>query len=209
MLALILAGGLGSRLHMGEKPLVQVCGRPMIEYVIDAFARAGHRVVVVGSQKTPFTGNWCRAHGIDLFPAAGQGYVADIVETVTELGEDGPVFTAVSDVPCLTPEIVSKVTDAYPEAGAPALSTWVPVSLCRGSALRCSYRETVGGVPACPAGLNILMGDRIEEEQEEYCLLLDEPALALNVNTQEDLALAARTLCPETAAAPGGRPLRS
>lgn len=195
MLALILAGGIGSRLNMGEKPLVEVCGRPMIDYVIRAFSSVGHRVIVVTSPKTPFTRNWCRAHGIDLYPAAGLGYVEDIVEAVTEIGEDGPVCTSVSDIPCITPASVERIVGAYGGAGTPALSTWVPSSLCRGSALRCSYRESVGGVPACPVGINILMGDGIEEEQAEYRLLLEDAALALNVNTPEDLALAARILC--------------
>ena len=41
MLALILAGGEGARLGMGEKPLVTICGRPMVGYVIEAFTGAG------------------------------------------------------------------------------------------------------------------------------------------------------------------------
>jgi adenosylcobinamide-phosphate guanylyltransferase len=50
------------------------------------------------------------------------------------------------------------------------------------------YHELIGGVDACPAGVNILRGDRIDTEQEEFTLLLDEPGLAMNVNTREDLA---------------------
>jgi adenosylcobinamide-phosphate guanylyltransferase len=123
--------------------------------------------------------------------------VEDIVEAVTEIGEDGPVCTSVSDIPCIDSGIVGSIIDAYMGAGTPALSTWVPASLCRGSALRCSYRESVEGVLACPAGINILKGDLIEEEQTEHKLLLEVPALALNVNTGEDLALAARILCPD------------
>jgi GTP:adenosylcobinamide-phosphate guanylyltransferase len=36
--------------------------------------------------------------------------------------------------------------------------------------------------------VNILRGDGIGAEQDEFALLLDEPRLALNVNTREDLA---------------------
>ena len=50
------------------------------------------------------------------------------------------------------------------------------------------YHEQIGGVDACPAGVNILRGRRIGAEQDEFALLLDEPRLALNVNTREDLA---------------------
>jgi len=195
MLALILAGGQGSRLNMGEKPLVTICGRPMIAYVIEAFAAAGCEVMVVSSPLTPYTRNWCRARGIDLYAAGAHGYVADIVEAVTALGEEGPVFTSVSDIPCIRGEVVERIEEAYISAGTDALSTWVPSSLCKGSSLRAAYQETVEGVPACPAGINILLGARIEEEQEECRLLLDEPALGFNVNTQDDLARATRFIC--------------
>ncbi|QYZ78376.1 5-deoxyadenosylcobinamide phosphate nucleotidyltransferase [Methanofollis formosanus] len=197
MLALILAGGRGSRLNMGEKPLVTICGRPMIEYVLDAFALAGCETMVVASPQTPYTRNWCRAHGIALYSAGARGYVADIVEAVTELGEEGPVVTSVSDIPCITPDLVARVQETYLEAGTPALSTWVPAARCTGSALRLSYQECIDGVATCPAGVNILLGARIAEEQEEYRLLVDDPALGLNVNTRADLALAARRLCPD------------
>jgi adenosylcobinamide-phosphate guanylyltransferase len=50
------------------------------------------------------------------------------------------------------------------------------------------YREQIGDTEAFPAGVNILRGDHIAEMQDEYALLLDEPRLALNVNTREDLA---------------------
>ena len=55
MLALILAGGEGSRLRLGEKALVMVHERPMIAWVLDAFCDAGCEPVVVTSYKTPFT----------------------------------------------------------------------------------------------------------------------------------------------------------
>lgn len=195
MLALILAGGQGSRLNMGEKPLVTICGRPMIAYVIDAFDAAGCEVMVVSSPRTPYTRNWCRAQGIDLYAAGAHGYVADIVEAVTALGEEGPVFTSVSDIPCIRGEVVERIRDAYISAGTAALSTWVPSALCHGSSLRAAYQETVDGVPACPAGVNILLGAQIEDEQVECRLLLDGPALGFNVNTQDDLTCAERFLC--------------
>lgn len=47
MYALILAGGSGTRLNLGEKPLVTLNGKPIIEYVIKAFHDAGDRKSVV------------------------------------------------------------------------------------------------------------------------------------------------------------------
>ncbi|MDV4343648.1 NTP transferase domain-containing protein [Methanoculleus sp. YWC-01] len=196
MLALIMAGGEGSRLRMGEKPLVTICGRSMLSYVIDAFSAAGHEVVVVASHKTPFTKNWCRAQGVVLYEAEGLGYVEDINAAAADLEEAGtPFFTCVSDLPCLAPDIITGIEDAWRRAGAPACSTWVPRDLCEEHGCRTQYTEEIDGTPACPAGINILTAGGSDEPQEELRLLLHDRRLVFNINTREELALVQGYLC--------------
>lgn len=196
MLALIMAGGEGSRLRMGEKPLVTICDRPMLSYVIDAFEAAGHEVVVVASYRTPFTRNWCRARGFTLYGSEGLGYVEDILAAARDLGEEEtPFFTSVSDLPCLTPDIITGVEDAWRRAGTPACSTWVPRDLCEAHGCRTQYTEIIDGTPACPAGINILTADGLDAPQEELQLLLHDQRLVFNVNTREELLLVQEYLC--------------
>lgn len=188
MRALIMAGGEGSRLGLGEKPLVLLCGQPMLAYVIRAFVEAGCEPVVAVSPQTPMTLNWCRANRIDSWKAEGKGFVGDMIDAVRFLEEERPLFVTVSDIPCITAGIVRSLARSYDSCGKDALSTWVPAEMvksCRGSM---PYREQVDGVDACPAGINILRGDRIDEVQEEHPLLVRDPCLALNVNTRADLA---------------------
>jgi len=201
MLALILGGGEGTRLGRSEKPLVDVCGRPMIAYVIDSFTAAGLEIMVVASPRTPMTLNYLRARGIPFYRAMGAGYVEDIVEVTGEIGVKGPLFTAVADIPCLRPEHVKRIQESYRSQEKPALSCWVPRDLCPPGVGRTDYTETVDGMPAVPVGVNILIGERISEPQEEHRLLLRDPALARNVNTPEDLEDVRRVLC-------GGRKTR-
>jgi adenosylcobinamide-phosphate guanylyltransferase len=195
MLALILAGGEGTRLGKGEKPLVDICGRPMITSVIDAFTTTGLEVMVVASRRTPMTLNYLRAQGIPFYRAQGRGYVEDIIEAVTELEISVPFFTSVADIPCLRREHVMTIQEAYLAQEKPALSTWVPRDLCPVSGCRTELTEVVDGVPSVPVGVNILLGERIREPQEEHRLLLRDPDLALNVNTPEDLEEVRRVLC--------------
>jgi len=186
MRALIMAGGEGSRLGSGEKPLVLICGRPMIAYVIDAFRDTGCEPVVAVSPRTPMTLNWCRANGIAVYKTQRKGFVEDMIDTVRSLEEERPLFVSVSDIPCITTGIIRTVMESYDTCGMDALSTWVPANMvksCRGGM---PYREQVEGVEACPAGINILRGDRIGEVQDEHPLLVREPCLALNVNTPAD-----------------------
>jgi adenosylcobinamide-phosphate guanylyltransferase len=197
MLALILAGGKGCRLGIGEKPLVTVCGEPMLSYVIDAFTCAGHEPVVIASPACPYTANWCRAHIVPFYTAAGKGYVEDLVEAGVALEAEGPLFTCVSDLPLITPGIIATIERIYRKVGTPACSVWIPLDLCCRTDHRRDFTQEVQGVPACPAGINLLLGEQIAVPQEEYRLLVSEPRLGHNINTREDLACVQRLLCPE------------
>ncbi|MGA2121867.1 MAG: NTP transferase domain-containing protein [Methanoregula sp.] len=200
MRALIMAGGAGSRINLGEKPLILICGQPMIAYIIGAFQKAGCEPVVAVSPQTPMTLNWCRARGIAFCKAEGKGFVEDMVHAIRFLEEENPIFISVSDIPCITAGIVRSISEFYDTDGKDALSTWVPASTvktCRGGM---PYRERINGIEACPAGINILRGDRIDEVQDEQALLLNEPRLAINVNTRADLAEAESLLRLESTA---------
>ncbi|MBN1432800.1 MAG: NTP transferase domain-containing protein [Methanomicrobiaceae archaeon] len=182
-----MAGGIGSRLEMGEKPLVTVSGRPMLQYVADAFTGAGHEVLVVVSDRVPMTKNWCRVRGYDIFNASGAGYVEDMIECIKELQIIDPFFFCVSDLPALSSEIIREVTDKYKSSGKPALSVWTPEDYYLNAGCVPSYVEIVDGCRACPAGLNILDASLIDSVQDEFRLLLRRPELAFNVNCKKDL----------------------
>ncbi len=64
--ALVMAGGKGTRMQIREeKPLIKVCGKPVIEYVIAALQHAKkiNRIIVATSACTPKT-----AHHLSSFP---------------------------------------------------------------------------------------------------------------------------------------------
>lgn len=190
MYALIMAGGEGSRLNLGEKPLIMISGRPLVSYVIDAFEGAGCTPVVAVSFRTPMTLNWCRAQGIEFCTTEGAGYVEDMVQAVGMLEEERPLFVSVSDIPCITSAIIHTITCAYRSGRKDACSTWVPATMATSRRDGMPYREEIQGITACPAGVNILKGALIAQPQDELQLLLEEPRLAFNVNTKEDLAKA-------------------
>jgi len=111
MYALILAGGSGTRLNLGEKPLVTLNGKPMIEYVIKAFHDAGYEVVVILTGKTPYTLNWCRARAISYLVASGAGYIEDLAEAAEYLEIRDPFFSCVADLPFLSPATISEIRE--------------------------------------------------------------------------------------------------
>lgn len=60
MHAIIMAGGFGSRLGMGEKPCVELLGKPLISYVIDTLQRTESigDIYVAVSPTTPNTASF-------------------------------------------------------------------------------------------------------------------------------------------------------
>lgn len=188
MLALILAGGRGTRFGCGEKPLALCGGRPMIERVTEALDGAGLEVVVVASPSTPFTQNWCRAHDLLCIRTRGDGYIEDLSEAADQLGLDGPVICVSADLPCITAELVGMIVEAYTAQALPALSVWVPVDHEDVTDAPCV--EVVDGRRAVPAGVNVLDGSRMGEAQDETRLLVDDPRLRHNVNTRDALGAA-------------------
>lgn len=187
MLALIFAGGEGSRLRLGEKALVEVHGKSMISWVLDAFTAANCEPFVVTSYKTPYTRNWCRATGVEYLDTRGAGYVEDMNEAINLIGEEGPLFTSAADIPCLTQDIIEIIKTSHQNSGKPACSVWVPVRYCEKYGMQPRYTLEVEGCLATPCAVNILTGSQIDSEQDELCLLLDEPGLAFNINTREEL----------------------
>lgn len=187
MYALILAGGSGSRLDLGEKPLVTLNGRPMIEYVIGAFDKAGHDVIVVLTANTPYTRNWCRARAVPHIVASGSGYIEDIAQVVADLELKHPFFTCVADLPCLRPVTIREIGEQYNKSGKEACSVWVPEEMFLKAGSHPSYTSCIQGIPACPAGINILRGDLMDIPQDELELLLWEETLVFNINTREEL----------------------
>ncbi len=188
MLALILAGGRGTRLNVGEKPLVTIGNRPMVEHVISAFEAAGCEVWVVLSHWTPYTQNWCRSRGFHAILTKGSGYIEDIAEAVQELEVRTPFLTGVADTPCISPGIISEFISRYEASRFEACSSWVPLPYCS-PGRRIEHTWKVEEVPSVPAGLNIIRGDLIAREQTEMRVLIRDRKIGWNINTRQDLEL--------------------
>jgi adenosylcobinamide-phosphate guanylyltransferase len=190
VLALIMSGGRGTRLQMGEKSLVCLCGRPLIEYVLTALQEADLEPIVVTTQETPYTSNYCRVKGLDQIRTKGTGYIEDITEAITILGEKGPVLIVSTDIPGIRVAHLTHIFSLYEAGGSEACSVWVPSRYIieRGGMIQ--YSQDIEEVCAVPVGLNILLGRKINTEQSEISILIDDPALAFNINTRSELEMA-------------------
>ncbi len=177
-----MCGGRGTRLDSdAEKPLFEVSGRPMVDYVRDALAESRvDTAYAVVSPNAPET----RAHldsELPVIETPGEGYVADLTTALDAV--DTPVLTVAADLPLLDGDAVNTVLDA---AGG---STSVRVPAALKEALGAS---TDGEGAWVPTGVNVVAGD------EDTVFRNYDARLAVNVNRRSDAALAERLLGPRT-----------
>jgi adenosylcobinamide-phosphate guanylyltransferase len=188
MEALVMAGGKGTR--MGgpvEKPLLKLAGKPMLSYVLDALvaSRSITKISVAVSPDVPRTTEYVK-NDERLTPVMtpGSGYIEDMGYALRALGLFEPVLIVAADLPLITPEVIDVVVDAYEKCGKEALSVRVEADI---APWQPDTVLTDTGSPTVPAGINVIHGAYMDREQEEHILIINDPALAANVNYRKDL----------------------
>jgi adenosylcobinamide-phosphate guanylyltransferase len=187
---LVMAGGRGSRLKMGEKPLVTLFGRPLIDYVTAALQDSSvQRILVATTDNVPKTRFWAQERELEVVETAGRGFVADMVSAVQAAGVTTPIMVVMADLPLITSDLIDEIIEVYEQRPEPALSTHTPLGLHSRLGRRPDSLFNYRGQLIVPSGINVLDGADIEKEQEDYHLILERMELAVNINVAEDLML--------------------
>ena len=117
--ALVMAGGKGTRMKLAEeKPLVKVCGKPVIEYVLAALkdAKKIDRIIVATTSATPKTTALMKQLGVQIIETPGKDYVSDMGYTVQTL-KLGVFLAIAADLPLVKPEMIDAVVERYEQCG--------------------------------------------------------------------------------------------
>src|SRR3954468_11754346 len=117
----ILAAGKGSRMRSAlPKVLHPLCGRPLVEWPIDAARDAGAgRIVVVDSAARPLDGHL--PEDVVLAVQEQPNGTADALEAAAgACPEDGAVVVLSGDVPLVTADFVAGLVAAHGATGAAA-----------------------------------------------------------------------------------------
>lgn len=188
--ALIMAGGKSTRLKQGvEKPLLDLAGRRLIDYVLEAVSGCERidNFWAVTSPHTPMTEEYLEEKPVQILQAPGDGYVKDLVFAIKKLGL-GKTLTISADLPLLTATDLSFVIDEYLKEGHPALAVMVSQDTAEKSGI--SADTIIDGL--VPTGVNIIDGKNLNGS--EFNLITSKSQFALNVNTKEDAEEARRRI---------------
>jgi adenosylcobinamide-phosphate guanylyltransferase len=201
--ALVMAGGKGTRMKLPvEKPLISVCGKPSIEYVLAALKEAKKidRIIVATTTVTPKTTALMKQLGVQVLETPGKDYVSDMGFTVQSLKLG--VFLGISaDLPLVKGEMIDEIVTRYEVCGKPALTVAVPIEVKTKLGMGVEYSfKTDDGRDVVPVGLNVIDGSKRygDEWLDQDIFVVDHPELAVNINTVQELALAERLMSERT-----------
>ena len=178
-----------------EKPLLEICGKPMLELVIDALrsCKSIDRIVVASSRNTPATTIAAEKLAIQSIITPGNGFEEDMRFAIRHLSL-ADVLVISSDLPFVTANVIEEAFKKYQDTRKPALAVMAPIELYEKFGSRPSYVFEINGRKLVPVGVNILDGRRINEgtlQQTE--LIIDSGDAAFNVNTPQELEAARKT----------------
>ena len=196
--ALVMAGGKGTRMRIGEeKPLVKVCGKPVIEYVIEALqsAKKVDCIFVAVTDCTPKTAKFLSKFPIKVVETPGKDYVSDMGYASKNL-KLGIFLAIAADLPLVTGQALDAIVERYERCGKPALTVAVPLETKTKLGMSVEYSFKMDEKDVVPVGINVIDGHRRygDEWLDQDIYLLDLEELAVNINTIAELRLAEHLL---------------
>jgi adenosylcobinamide-phosphate guanylyltransferase len=193
-----MAGGKGTRMRISqEKPLIQVCGKPVIEYVLEALKNSKKidTIIVATSSSTPKTTQLMKQIGIKVIETPGKDYVSDMGYAVQTL-KLGVFLAIAADLPLVKGEMIDSIVDRYEHCGKPALTVAVPLETKAKLGMCIEYSFKTDDKDVVPVGINVINGHKRygDEWLDQDICLLNREELAVNINTVSELQLAERLL---------------
>jgi len=196
--ALVMAGGKGTRMHLAEeKPLIKICGKPVIEYVIAALKNSKKidSIVIAVTGCTPKTAMYLSQFPVKIVETPGKDYVSDMGYASQNL-KLGVFLAIAADLPLVTSRALDAIVERYERCGKPALTVAVLLETKTKLGMSNEYSFKMDNKDVVPVGINVIDGHKRygDEWLDQDIYLFDLPELAVNINTVEELHLAERLL---------------
>ncbi|MCL2641980.1 MAG: NTP transferase domain-containing protein [Candidatus Bathyarchaeota archaeon] len=192
--ALIMAGGKGTRMNSPqEKPLINICNKPVIDYVFNALKNAKKidNIYIAVTQQTPKTTKYVEKFQAKIVTTPGKDYVSDM-GYATQTLKLGKFLAIAADLPLITGEILDQIIERYENCGKPALTVAIPIETKIKMGMSIEYSFKMNDKDVVPTGINVIDGNKQygNEWLDQDIFLLNQPELAINVNTPQELQTA-------------------
>ena len=187
MIALVMAGGKGTRMNSDSEKLLLNYKKPMILHVINTLKDSNcfEKVIAVTSPNSPKTQKLLEESGIDIIKTTGKGYAEDLNLVLCSIDND--VLVTSGDLPFLDMNIIKQIVAKYNIE-----KIWTSFVVTKGFleslGLSSEFEVTIDDDSYILTGISIIDTKKINnfDAVKENYQVLDDKRIAFNLNTVSD-----------------------
>jgi len=190
MIALVMAGGKGTRMNSSEEKLLLEYKKPIIFHVLDALKNSHcfTKIITATSSNSPKTKEILEQAKIETIETEGKGYSKDLNVVLQNLNDY--VFVTSGDLPFLDETIIQSMIEKFNSE-----KTWtsflISTNFLNSLNLQSELVVKIENSDCVYTGISIINANKIANlnEIEQNYIILDDKRIAFNLNTNEDYRL--------------------
>jgi len=190
MIALVMAGGKGTRMNSSEEKLLLEYKKPIIFHVLDALKNSNcfTKIITATSSNSPKTKEILEQTKIETIETEGKGYSNDLNVVLQNLNDY--VFVVSGDLPFLDENIIQSMVEKFDSKNI-WTSFLISTKFLNSLNLQSDLVVKIENSDCVYTGISIINADKITDlnEIEQSYIILDDKRIAFNLNTNEDYRL--------------------
>ena len=190
MIALLMAGGRGTRMNIhGEKLLLQY-KKPIVLHVVDSLRNSNcfSKILAITSPNSPKTKKLLQDNDVEIFDTPGISYVEDlnsVLQTINDM-----VLVTSGDLPLLDKEIIQKIVNQHDSQNI-WTSILVTNKFSRSLGIESDCTINFDNQTCHYTGISLVNSEKITrlENLKENHIIINDKKIAFNLNTKQDYDL--------------------
>lgn len=181
-----MAGGKGSRMNYRNKAMLDLFGKPMIWYTINALRDANIDSIVCAIRDKE-TAIYLTREDVNILQTEGKGYSIDL-RYALEAIKDVTLITPV-DMPLLNAKLLNYIIGKSKMYKKECVSVMVKKMLLDTFKIDNKFCKIYNEEEVCYTGISVIDASRMSDNMEEDMMIIDDYRLAMNINSEYELKL--------------------
>jgi len=190
MIALVMAGGKGTRMNLDDEKLLLKYKKPIILHVIDSLKNSNcfSKILAITSLNSPNTKKILQENNVETFDTPGIGYVEDLNLVLSTIND--VVLVVSGDLPLLDKEVIQKIVNQYDSQ-----NTWTSIIVTNKFlttiGIKSDYSMNYDNQTCHYTGISLVNSEKISSltSLNENYIVFDDKRVAFNLNTNQDYDL--------------------
>ena len=194
MIALVMAGGKGTRMNLDKEKLLLEYKKPIVLHVLESLkdSNSFSKILAITSKNSPNTKKLIEKNNFETFDTPGIGYVEDLNLVLQDIHEH--VLVTSGDLPLLDSEILKKIIH-YHDPKKIWTSILVTNKFLDSLGFESNFSVNFQNQKCQYSGISLINSEKISslENIVENYIIIDDERIAFNLNSKEDYDLLGTT----------------